>query len=112
MTNEPSSHEEFDYENMEVQVREPRASTVYSVRFSRAEIGQIRAAAASVHQTTSEFIRRSALKEATNHVRIYFQAFEGRSLLASRTDHGALPAVHFRGSLARYAEPQVLTHSV
>lgn len=101
--------DEFDYENLEVRERVPRGSTVYSIRFSRAEMTQIRAAAKHVHQTTSEFIRRSAMKEATGQaVRVYFQAFEGRSVLATQTDQGMVPFVRLGGSLA----PQGVTHTL
>ena len=57
-------HEEWDYENAEVKPGRKNPSAVYSVRFPKAEITAIRAAAKAAGMTPSEFIREAAREKA------------------------------------------------
>ena len=59
-----SKHDDWDYENAEVHEPEREVKSVYSLRFSATEIGEIRAAAKREGVTTSEFIRTGALSRA------------------------------------------------
>ena len=61
-------HDEWDYENAEVRPGRKSPSAVYSVRFPKAEISAIRAAAKAAGMTTSEFIREAAREKAEGHV--------------------------------------------
>ena len=57
-------NDDWDYENAEVHHGRTKPSAVYSVRFPKAEIVDIRAAAKAARVTTSEFIRRAAREKA------------------------------------------------
>lgn len=57
-------HGDWDYENAEVKPGRKNPSAVYSVRFPKAEISAIRAAAKAAGMTTSEFIREAAREKA------------------------------------------------
>lgn len=61
-------HEDWDYENPEVKPGRKNPSAVYSVRFPKAEIAAIRAAAKAAGMTTSEFIREAAREKAEGGV--------------------------------------------
>ena len=58
-------HDEWDYENAEVRPGRKNPSAVYSVRFPKAEIAAIRAAASAAGVSTAEFIRRAAWEKAS-----------------------------------------------
>lgn len=60
-----SKHDEWDYENAEVNEPEREVKSVYSLRFTAGEIADIRAAAKREGVTTSEFIRTAARTRAT-----------------------------------------------
>lgn len=57
-------HDEWDYENAEVRPGRKNRSAVYSVRFPKAEIAAIRAAASAAGVSTAEFILRAAWEKA------------------------------------------------
>lgn len=62
MTNK---HDEWDYEDAELHTGLTSPTAVYSIRFPKAEITAIRAAARVAGVTTSEFIRRAAREKAS-----------------------------------------------
>ena len=59
-----SKHDDWDYENAEVQEAERKVMSVYSLRFTSREIADIRVAAKREGVTTSEFIRTAARSRA------------------------------------------------
>lgn len=65
-----SKHDDWDYENPEVKPGRKNPSTVYSVRFPKAEMAAVRAAARAAGMTTSEFIREAAREKAEGRVPI------------------------------------------
>ena len=58
------THDDWDYDNAEVREPERDVRSVYSLRFTAAEIATIRAAARREGVTTSDFIRTSASTRA------------------------------------------------
>lgn len=105
MTNDHSNHNEWDYENAEVREAKGNATSVYSVRFTRAEIAHIRRAARAAGRPTSEFIRTGALALASQQIgvpeRTYFISVHGLDIVAGMT--AAAPPVQMIGSLAEGA---------
>ena len=63
-----TKHDDWDYENAEVRPGRKNPSAVYSVRFPKAEIAAIRAAAKAAGMSTSEFIREAAREKAEGGV--------------------------------------------
>ena len=63
-----TKHDDWDYENAEVKPGRKNPSAVYSVRFPKAEIAAIRAAAKVAGVSTSEFIREAAREKAEGNV--------------------------------------------
>ncbi len=63
-----TKHDDWDYENAEVKPGRNGPSAVYSVRFPKAEIAAIRAAAKVAGVSTSEFIREAAREKAEGNV--------------------------------------------
>ena len=61
-----NKHDDWDYEAAEVRPGRNDPSTVYSVRFPKAEIAAIRAAARAAGVSRSEFIRAAA-REKSSH---------------------------------------------
>ena len=59
-----TSSDDWDYENPEVHHGRAEPSAVYTLRFPKAEIVAIRAAAKAAGVSTSEFIRRAAREKA------------------------------------------------
>lgn len=57
-------HDDWDYEHAEVRPGRTNPASVYSVRFPKAEIAAIRAAAKAAGMTTTEFIREAAREKA------------------------------------------------
>ena len=60
------THDDWDYENTEVQPGRENPSVVYSVRFPKTEISAIRGAARAAGMSTTEFIREAAREKAAH----------------------------------------------
>ena len=59
-----TTHDDWDYDNAEVRDAQRDVRSVYSLRFTVAEIAAIRAAARREGVTTSDFIRTAARRRA------------------------------------------------
>jgi uncharacterized protein (DUF1778 family) len=68
------------------------ASAVLSVRFSRDELGAVRAAAARNEQTVSEFVRTAALKHAQSRLAIHVSLVHSSGAAYAGTMYFPTPA--------------------
>ena len=79
-----TKHDDWDYENAEVKPGRNRPSAVYSVRFPKAEISAIRAAAKVAGMNTSEFIREAAREKAEGYAPLTHEPHVETSLITTR----------------------------
>lgn len=93
------THAEWDYENAEVKPGRKNPSAVYSVRFPKAEITAIRAAAKAAGMTTSEFIREAAREKSGRAVPVTHEPRVETGLVTSRA-----ASSEFSGKSVSHAE--------